>query len=269
MLEPFTLGFMQRALLAGVLMGALAGAFSPFVVQRRMAFLGSGLAHASFAGIAIGFWLPVDPFWVAVPYTIFVALLIVWLRERTPLENDTAIGVIFAVSMALGIIVLALRREPMTTDAWSLLFGSILAVQTVDIAILGVLVAVLLIGRRWWGRWAYATFDAELAQVDRRRVHADNYLLVAVLAVVLVASIKVVGIILASAFLILPGAAARLTSRTFFGMTVLSVAVAMVTAFAGLLLAYALDTPSGPTIVLVQAGALCGAYAAGRLRNPT
>lgn len=267
MIEALSHGFMQRALLASVGLAVLAGAMSPLVVQRRMAFLGSGLAHAAFAGAALGLWLPVDAFWIAAPYTVLVALSIQWLRERTPLEADTVIGVVFAVSMALGIILVAVRRDAMMTDAWSLLFGSILAVRNADLAVLAVLLVAGVLLRGLWGRWAYATFDEDLARVDRPATRRDNYLLVAVLAVVIVASIKIVGIILASAFLVLPGAAARLNARTFFGMTLGSIAIAAVSAVAGLFLAYSLDTPSGPTLVLVQALALVAAFLLSRLRR--
>jgi zinc transport system permease protein len=267
MLDALDHAFMQRALLASVLLGMLAGALSPLIVQRRMAFLGSGLAHAAFAGVALGLWLPVDPFWIAAPYTVLVALVIQWLRDRTPLEADTIIGVIFAASMALGIVLLALRRDAMMTDAWSLLFGSILAIRPGDIAVLAVLLIAAVLGRRWWARWAYATFDEDLARVDRPVAHRDDYLLVAVLAVVLVAAIKIAGIVLASAFLVLPGAAARLNARTFFGMTVVAVVIGAVTAVAGLLLAYAIDTPSGPTLVLAQTAVIAGAFAVARARQ--
>ena len=132
MLEPLTLPFMQRALVGGVFVGFIASYFGVFIVQRRMAFLGSGLAHAAFGGVALGILLGVQPLWIAVPFTLAVALAIVWLRERTALAEDTAIGVLFAVSMALGIVFLSVKQG-YTGDAFTYLFGSILAISQTDV----------------------------------------------------------------------------------------------------------------------------------------
>ena len=132
MFELLTLPFMQRALIAGLLIGFLASYYGVFVVQRGLSFLGSGLAHAAFGGVALGLLLESEPLWIAVPFTIIVAIGITWVKNRTELGSDTTIGIFFSVSMALGIIFLFLRKQ-YSADAFTYLFGSILSVTVIDI----------------------------------------------------------------------------------------------------------------------------------------
>ncbi len=252
MAEILSFPFMQRALVGGLLVGFLASYYGVFVVQRGLGFLGSGLAHAAFGGVALGLLLNTEPLWVAVPFTLLVALGIAWVHNRTKLSGDTAVGIFFSVAMALGVIFLTLRRQ-YTADAFTYLFGSILAVSTADLILaLGVLMLTLLT-LPLWRRWSYAAFDRELAQADRLPVDRDDYCLILLIAVTAVVSIKVVGIVLIAAFLVVPAAAARLLARTFRQMTLVSVAIGMTSATFGLVASSYLDVPSGPAIILVQA----------------
>lgn len=251
MSELLSFPFMQRALLAGCLVGMLASYFGVFVVQRRLSFLGAGLAHAAFGGVALGLLLQTEPLWVAVPFTVAVAVGINWIRLGTGLAGDTAIGIVFAVAVALGVIFLSLR-ESYTADAFSYLFGSILAVTASDLWITLAVVVVAAASWPMWSRWAYATFDAELARADGLALERDDYILSVLLAVTVVIAVKVVGILLVAAFLVIPAASARLVSGTFVRMTLVSVAVGMISAVAGLFLSYWMDVPSGATIILVQ-----------------
>ena len=243
---------MQRALVGGVLVGFLASYYGVFVVQRGLSFLGSGLAHAAFGGVALGLLLETEPLWIAVPFTVLVALAISWVRDKTELSNDTSVGIFFAVSMALGVLFLFLRQQ-YTDDAFTYLFGSILAVTNKDIYIaLGLVVLTLAL---WplWKRWAYATFDRELALTDRLPVVKDDYLLSILIAVTVVVAIKVVGIVLIAAFLVIPAASSRLISRTFFTMTIIAIIIGITSVIIGLFVSYYLDVPSGAIIILVQA----------------
>lgn len=254
LLEPFAYSFMQHALLAGGLVSLAASLLGVFVVQRGLSFLGDGLAHAAFGGVALGLLVGVSqPLWVALPFTLAVSLAIAWVRERTSLSSDTAIGIFFAVSVALGVLFLSLRQE-YTVDAWSLLFGSILGVTRADLlTIAGVTLLSLLVLLPLWGRLAYATFDSELASTDGVRTKGLEYTLFALAALVIVASVKVVGVVLIAAFLVIPAAAARLVSRSLFTMTLLSVTFGLFSTLFGLIASYFLDVPSGSTIILTQA----------------
>lgn len=255
MLEPLMLPFMQRALIGGLMVSVLAGYFGPFVVQRRLAFLGSGLAHAAFGGVALGLLLNMQPLWAAMPFTVVVALGIVWLRDRAGLASDTTIGIFFSLSMALGIVFLSMK-DSYSADAFTYLFGSLLAISKSDLwtaaAILGFSAATVPL----WGRWAYATFDPALARADRVPVRRDDYLLAVAIAVVTVVAIKLVGIVLIAAFLVMPAAGARIFARTFAGMSLFSLLISAATLVIGLFASFYADLPSGPAIILTQAALL-------------
>jgi len=252
MFEIFSLPFMQRALIAGTLVGFLASYYGVFVVQRGLGFLGSGLAHAAFGGVALGVLLNAEPLWVALPFTVLVAVGITYVKDKTSLGSDTTIGIFFSVSMALGIIFIFLKRQ-YTSDAFNYLFGSILSVTILDIIFPIILIAITILLSPFWKRWAYSSFDRELAQADRIPVQLDDYLLSILIAVTIVASIKVVGIVLIAAFLVIPPAAARLVTKSFGRMTIASIVIGVLTAVIGLWLSYNLDVPSGATIILLQA----------------
>lgn len=252
MIEAILSPFMQRAILAGILVGFLASYFGTFIVQRGLSFLGSGLAHAAFGGVALGLLLQTEPLWVAVPFTVLVAIGITWVREQTKLGGDTAIGIFFSVSVALGVIFLSLRRE-YSTDAFAYLFGSILIVSNSDLYVTAGVLLITILAWPLWSRWAYASFDRELALTDRLAVTRDDYLLSILIAVTVVVAVKVVGIVLIAAFLVIPAATARLIVHTFRAMTILSIIMGEISVVLGLLSSYFLDIPSGATIILLQA----------------
>ncbi len=250
----FQLPFMERALLAGLLVALMSSVLGVFVVQRGLSFLGDGLAHAAFGGVALGLLVGVSqPLWVALPFTLFASLGIAWVRDRTQLSSDTAIGIFFAVSVALGVIFISLKTG-YSADAWNLLFGSILGIGREELLIITA-VTPLGLSLLWalWGRLAYATFDAELAQTDGVKTRRLEYLLFALAAVVIVVSVRVVGAILIAAYLVIPAAAARLVARSLFQMTLLSVAFGLLSTVVGLIASFFLEVPSGSTIILTQA----------------
>lgn len=252
MIDFFTLPFMQRALLAGILVGFLASYYGVFVVQRGLGFLGSGLAHAAFGGVALGILLDQEPLIIAVPFTVLIAIGITYVKNKTNLAGDTTIGIFFSVSMALGIIFIFMKRQ-YTSDAFNYLFGSILAVSLTDVIAPAILVLITFVFSPFWKRWAYTSFDRELAQADRIPVQFDDYVLSVLIAVTIVVSIKVVGIVLIAAFLVIPPAASRLINKSFSRMTVISILFGISTAVIGLWISYCLDIPSGATIILLQA----------------
>jgi len=275
--EIFGFAFMQRALVAGLLVALMSGLLGTFVVQRRLSFLGDGLAHAAFGGMGIGAlavvtfgaldagggWLR-HPLWVALPFALLTALGIAYVRDRTDLSSDTAIGVFFAVAVALG--VLAFSRIPpdvnLGFNVMDLLFGSILAVRSTEltaivVAAVGVIVTLGLV----WGRLAYATFDDELARTDGVRSRRLEYLLFVLAAVVVAVSAVVVGIVLMAAYLVIPAAAARLWSRSLAGTSVRAVAIGMATTLVGVVGSFYLDAPTGSAIILAQAAVFVAAVA--------
>lgn len=265
MLDLLQSPFMQRAFAGGILIAIIASFYGPFIVQRQLAFLGSGLAHAAFGGIALGLLLGIEPLWVAIPFTVAVAAGIVWVRARTGLAADTTVGIFFSLAMALGVIFVFLRQAN-ATDAFTYLFGSILALEQRDIYLCLAVLLVNLAALPLWGRWAYATFDRNLARVDGHPVLRDEYLLSMAVAVVTVISIKIVGILLMSAFLVIPAASARLLTRRFVHMMLLTLALNVAGVVAGLMASMYTDLPSGATIILVQAALFLAALGCARGR---
>jgi len=258
---------MQRALVAGLLIAVIGSYFGAFVVQRGLGFLGDGLAHAAFGGVALALLLNTEPLWIAVPFTIVVAVAITWVRERTDLGSDTAVGIFFSLSVALGVVFMSLKRG-YSADAFSFLFGSILSVTTTDLYVTGIVLLLALLFQRMWGRWAYATFDRELALADRLPVLFDDYILAIFIAVTVVIGVKLVGIVLVTSFLVIPAATARLFSRSFSAMTVLAATISIVCVVVGLDVSYRLDIPSGATIVFAQSAAFFASVAlTGRRRK--
>lgn len=253
MFDFLLLPFMQRALAAGILTGFLGSYYGVFVVQRKMSFLGSGLAHAAFGGVALGLLLETQPILVALPFTLIASILITYVKENTDLSIDTSIGILFAVSVALGIIFISLNTR-YTADAFSYLFGSILTVTYTDLYLtIGLTVLTIITIFNCWSRWAYATFDQELAKTDRHKVNKYNYLLSVLISITIVVAIKLVGIILIAAFLVIPAAAARLISGTFLKMTITAIIIGVMSSVIGLPASFWLDLPSGATIILSQA----------------
>jgi zinc transport system permease protein len=264
LLEALDYAFFQRALLGGILTAIATGILGVFVVQRGLAYLGNGLAHASFGGLALGALVASatsaqgvlrEPLLIALPFTLAIAVAIAYVRDRTRLSSDTAIGVFFAVSVALGILFLSLiPPDENVIDVWHLLFGSILAVGERELVFIAAMTLVTVAAvAATWGQLAYATFDEELAQSDGVHVRALEYGLFVLAAVAVVVSAQVVGIILLAAYLIIPAASARLLSRSLLQMTVLAVVLGVITTVVGLFASYVADVPSGAAIVLLQA----------------
>src|SRR5690554_5175154 len=254
LLDLFSYAFMQRALLGGLAVAVMAGLVGTFVVQRGLSFLGDGLAHASFGGLALGALIGAfsagtdllqQPLLIAVPFTVAVALGIAFVRDRTGLASDSVIGVFFAVAAALAVLfILIIPAERSTVNVESLLFGSILAVGRTDLTVIlvtaAVTVATMLL---LWPRLAYATFDSELARTDGVKTRQLEYVLFVVSALVVVVSAQMVGVILLAAYLVIPAAAARLVARSLITMTLLAIAAGVVSTLGGLVLSWAFNVP--------------------------
>jgi zinc transport system permease protein len=257
--EPFALAFFKYAMIAGVVVGGLCALIGVFVIQRGLAFLGDGLAHAAFGGIALGLLLGVSTdhaTWVALPFTVVIALLIAWVLRTGKLRGDVAIGVFFTVSFALGVLFLGLRpttAQPVNVE--SILFGSILAISPENLlVVVGVAVVTGALIGGTWTRLAYATFDPELAALSGVPVGALEYMLLAITAVVIVVAVKTVGIALVSSFIVIPAATARMLGRTLSQVAAIAIVIGTVGAALGLMLSYHLNVASGATIILTLGG---------------
>ena len=244
--------FMQRALAVSLLMGTLCPLLGVFVVIRRMSFFGDAIAHSAFTGIALGLLLGVDPSLSSVAFAVLIALGMGFLQARSAIPSDTIIGVFFSGSAALGILLIGLLQG-YRTNLFTYLFGDVLTVGKGDLvaaAVLlgGVALAVVLLRRPL----LQVALNRDLAAVHGVRVAAIEYVLMALLAVTVAMSIKLVGIILVTALLIIPAAAARNVSHSIRQVFAYAVGAGIISALLGLFGSYYLDTASGPTIVMVS-----------------
>lgn len=251
MIEILTFPFMQRALVAGVIIALLLSVLGVFVVARRMAFFGDGIAHASLAGIALGLLTGFAPLPIAVAYAIAIALLIYYLERATDLSSDTIIGILFTASMALGVVLLSLIPG-FQPELISFLFGNILTIQITDIWLVALLSFVILFWLFSCKRSIlFASIDYDTAIVSGIRAKTHTLVLYLALAVSVVLGVKLLGIVLVSALLIIPAASSRLLNHSFRGFLVGAVVLGELTVVLGLLFSFLINAPSGAVIILV------------------
>ncbi len=253
--SPLGQAFVRRALAAGIALSVAGALLGVFIVQRGLGLLSDGLGHATFGGLALGLLLgaTVDSaIAVALPFTVAIALGIQYVRRHTRLGGDVATGVFFAVSFAAGILFLGLRPSYATpVNIEGLLFGSLLAVSPEALAvILGVAVLVFAVLAVLGPRLAYATFDPELATLSGVPVSALEYALLALTALVVVVGVKTVGVVLVSAFVVIPAATANLLGRSPAAITLLAVLLGVSGTAFGLFASYHLNVATGATIIL-------------------
>lgn len=241
---------MQKALFVGIIVSLTSGLVSVFVVLRKMSFIGAGISHAAFGGVAIGFFTGINPTITAVIYSVAVALGIELVSRKGKVSEDASIGIFFASSMALGIILISLSKE-YNVDLFGYLFGNILAITQGEV-LLSLIVAILVIGviMLFLKEIFITTYNEEIARVSGISVRAINTLFLIVLSVSIVISMKIVGIILVSALLVIPGATAQLFAKNLYVMLFVSCGVAVFSTILGLILSYEFDIAPGGSIVL-------------------
>ena len=212
---PFERGYMQLALLAGLVVGACAPLVGAFLVQKRLALMGDGIGHLAFAGVAGGVLAGVWPIWTALLATIGGALLIEWIRKRSHTSGDLALAFVFYVGIAGGSVLIGLAHS-LNANLLSYLFGSILTVSPGDVAVvilvgLAIIAIITVTGRALFT----IVLDEDAARVAGLPVDGLNATLAVLTAVVVVASMRVVGILLVSALMVLPVGAAQAVTRSF------------------------------------------------------
>lgn len=251
LLEFIQYPFMQRALIAGLFLGILLASLGVFVTLRNMSFFGEGIAHASLAGIAFAIIAGLNPLPVAIILAVILALLIFTLEQKTRLSVDMAIGIFFTSAMALGVVLMSFTKgyQP---ELLSFLFGSILSVTNFDLWIIAIsttaILAWLFLSQR---QLIFLSLSEEQAIVNGILVKLQTALLYTTLAIATVLGVKILGIILVSALLIIPPAISRLHARSFRSHMITSILFSEIIIITGLAFSFFYDLPSGATIVLV------------------
>ncbi len=249
--EMLSLGFMQRAFIGGSLIGATCAFLSVFVVLRRMAFVSQGVSHAAFGGVALAVLVGVSPTWGAALFAVGTAMGIGAVARRRRVAEDSTIGIFLAVAMALGVIFLGFKQGS-TANLFGYLFGSILSILPRDLPWMAGMVGLVFVLLLAFVKELYFyVFDEDMARVAGIPVDFLYFGLLLLLAVTIVASIKLVGVILVTALLIMPGAAARLVTTNIVALIGISVGMGVLSVLAGLTAAYLLDVSPGASIVLV------------------
>ena len=267
MIELLSYGFVQRALIAGILVGLLCGVLGFFVVLKRLSFIGVGISHSAFGGIAIGVIAGVEPLLAAAVFSTLVAWAIGWLSRKGRLHEDTAIGILFSSAMALGVALISLSST-YQVDLFGYLFGNILAVSEGDLWLLGG-IAVVVLGAvgLLFKELLFLAFDEEVARANGLPVTPLYFVLLSCLALAVVAAIRVVGIVLVEALLVIPAAIGYQVARGYRAMLCLSVATAVLSTIIGLFVSYFLNIAAGATIVLVLTVLFIVSLVLGRARH--
>lgn len=255
------LGFLQRALAAGLFLGLACAFLGVFLVLKKDAMLGHGLSHVTFAGVALALAIGALPLAVALAAAVLAAAALSWLKNRAGLYGDTAIGIFSSVSLALGVLLVSLSRK-FNVSLLGYLFGEILAVRPLDVwlsaGLAAVTAAAVLAGGR---KLMYVTFDAESARAAGIPTRRLDVLLSVLAAVTVVLGTKIVGLLLVSALLVIPAAAGLQVATSFRRAQVYAALTAVVSVVGGIAAAFVLDLPASATVVLLSFLLFCLSFA--------
>ncbi len=249
--EPFALGFMQRALVASIIVGVACAIIGCYIVLRSMAFLGDALAHAILPGVAVAYLVGANLLAGALVAGLIVAVGISFVSRAGTIREDTAIGIFFAAALALGVVLIS-TMSTYAVDLTHVLFGNVLGVTGTDLWFSGGLALVVLASiALLYKQLLVVSFDPILGQTLGLRTHALRTGLFLMLAATIVVSLRTVGVALVAAMLVTPPAAAYLLTHRLPAMMAVSALIGVVSAVGGLYASYYLNVASGGAIVLV------------------
>jgi manganese/iron transport system permease protein len=253
LLEPLAYGFLQRGLIAAILIGVICAVIGTFVVLKGLAFIGDALAHIAFTGIVVAFLSGVAFYIGALVAAILAALGIGMVSRQAGISLDTSIGIFFSGIFALGIVLMSLGIQTYTVDLFSYLFGNVLGIRSSDlIGIAGLGLLVLLTVLALYKELLFTSFDPVVAEAAGLPGGLLQMLLLVLLSVTVVVSVQAVGVVLVVAMLVTPTATAYLMTDRFGWVMALGAGFGAVAAVAGFYLSYYLDVPSGGAIVLIS-----------------
>jgi zinc transport system permease protein len=252
LLQALHYGFLQRALLASAFIAILCATLGIFLVLKRFSLIGDGLAHVAFGAIALGLLLRMYPLYVSIPVVMLSSVWILKLSEKGRLFGDTAIGIVSASGISIGVL-LASCAGGFNVDLFSYLFGNILAISRLEVAISIVLsLGVLALIKVFYYDLLSVTFDEEYAHVSGIKVKRINTMLILLTALTVVLAIRIVGTMLVSSLLIFPAAVALQLSLSFAATILCASLVAVGTVLAGIVFSFIFDLPTGAAIVLLN-----------------
>jgi zinc transport system permease protein len=252
LLELLQFPFMQRAIAGAVLMGILGGFLGSFVTLRQLSFFSHAVGHAALVGVALGVLLQVNPTWMLLPFTLVFGLVVLYLIDQTNLSSDSVLSVVLSGALAVGVILSSLIQG-YRGNLMAVLFGDILAIDTSDLILTGlVLIGSVIFLLPTLRQQILLTLNPTMAQVQGIPVRLYRYAFVVLLSLAVAVAIKAVGVLLVNAFLVIPAATAKLMSHQFTRFLVISVVLGVLSSIVGIMLSGLLNFASGPSIVLVQ-----------------
>ncbi|AFY90084.1 ABC transporter permease [Chroococcidiopsis cubana SAG 39.79] len=261
LIEPLQYGFMQRSLIVAILVGLLCAVVGSYLMVQRLALLGDAISHSVLPGLAIAFLVGANIFVGAFIAGVISTLLIAWIRTRSPIKEDAAMGIVFSAFFALGITLITTIQKQNKIDLNHFLFGNILGVTFDDVRDTAIIATVVLIVVfLLYKELLFYTFDPLGAQAAGLPVNQLNFGLMLLIALTIVASMKAVGVILVLSLLITPGATAYLLVTRLHQVMILGAAIGIVSSISGMYLSYFFNLPSGPAIVLVVSGLFALAF---------
>lgn len=254
----FEYDFLTNAFIASILSGITCGIVGSYIVTRRIVFLSSGITHASFGGLGIALYAGIDPLLGALSFASISSVGIEFASRRGGIREDSVVGIIWSMGMAIGALFMSLRPG-YATDLTSYLFGNILLVTPQNILWLSILTVVLITGSIiWLRRLMYITFDEEYAKSQGVNTTLVSYIMAVVIAISIVLSIKVMGIILLLSLITIPTVIANDITKDFKLITPLSAIIAVVGNVMGFILSYEYDIPTGSCIIFILVVVLIG-----------
>ncbi|MBR2429730.1 MAG: metal ABC transporter permease [Alistipes sp.] len=259
--------FLTRALIASILSGITCGIVGCYIVARRMVFLSGGITHASFGGLGMALYAGIDPLLGSLSFAALSSVGIEFASRRGRMREDSAVGIIWAVGMAIGVVFMSLRPG-YATDLTSYMFGNILLVNDADISYLAWLTLFIVVGTLVMLRkLMFVTFDEDYAKSQGLRVELIAYIMAIVIAVTIVLSIKVMGIILLISLMTIPAVIVNTLTKDYRWMTLWSAVVAVMGNVAGFIVSYEWDLPTGSCIIFTLVAMLISVKILSLCRN--
>ena len=261
-LEALSYGFVQKALVAGIAVALICSFMGTFLVLRRYSLFGDGIAHVAFGGVSVGLFLGVFPLWTAFIVSIFGGLGLQKLRQSTKISGDAAVAVVLVSGLAIGVILVS-SSGGFSVDLFSFLFGSILLISNEDTAmILGIsagIIATLVVMQK---QFLHLTFNEEQAKIAGLPVTVLNYAFVILASVTVVTSMRLVGILLISALIVIPNISAMMFGKGFKKTVIISMSISVISVVSGILLSYYYNVAPSGTIVMIAVAILIGVLVA-------
>ena len=257
-LEALSYTFMQKALVAGIAVGIICSFMGTFLVLRRYSLFGDGIAHVAFGGISVGLFLGVFPLWTAFIVSIFGGLGLQKLRQSTKISGDSAVAVILVSGLAVGVILVS-SSGGFSVDLFSFLFGSILLISNEDtIMILAISAGIIATLTLLQKQFLHLTFNEEQAKLGGLRTTLLNYAFVVLASITVVTSMRLVGILLISALIVVPNITAMMFGKGFKKTVFISMGIAVISVVSGILVSYSFNVAPSGTIVVIAVGILVG-----------